>query len=61
VKSHKWFRGVDWRLVMSRGISPPWVPKIRNLVDTQYFDRYAESQESHTMPTDEQQKHFVDF
>ena len=48
-------------MVMGRGVSPPWVPRIRNLVDTQYFDRYAESQESHTMPTDDQQKYFIDF
>ena len=61
VKAHKWFNGVDWRMVMFRGVAPPWVPRIRNLVDTQYFDRYAESQESHTMPTDDQQRYFVDF
>ena len=48
-------------MVLNRGVNPPWVPRIRNLVDTQYFDRYAESQESHTMPTDEQQRHFTDF
>ena len=30
-------------MVVSRGVTPPWVPKIRNVVDTQYFDRYAES------------------
>ena len=40
-------------MVQERRVPPPWVPKIRNLVDTQYFDRYAESQESHTMPNEE--------
>lgn len=34
VKAHKWFRGVDWRMVLNRGVNPPWVPRIRNLVDT---------------------------
>ena len=53
VKAHKWFRGVDFKMVFERRVPPPWVPKIKNLVDTQYFDRYAESAESHTMPTEE--------
>jgi len=48
-------------MVFERRVPPPWVPKIRNLTDTQYFDRYAESNESYTMPTDDQQKHFLDF
>jgi len=61
VKAHSWFRGVDWRMVFERRVPPPWVPKIRNLIDTQYFDRYAESAESQTMPNDDQQKNFVDF
>lgn len=61
VKQHKWFRGVDWRMVFERRVPPPWVPKIRNLTDTQYFDRYAESAESHTHPTEDQQRHFTDF
>lgn len=34
VKAHKWFRGVDWQMVLGRGVSPPWVPRIRNLIDT---------------------------
>jgi hypothetical protein len=34
---------------------------MRNLTDTQYFDRYAESAESMTMPGEEQQRHFIDF
>lgn len=54
VKAHKWFRGVDFKMVVERRVPPPWIPKIKNLVDTQYFDRYAESQESHTVPNDDQ-------
>ena len=48
-------------MVHGRRIPPPWVPKVKNLVDTQYFDRYAESAESFTMPGEEAQKHFHDF
>ena len=48
-------------MVVGRGVNPPWVPRIRNVMDTQYFDRYAESQESDTQLPDEQQKHFTDF
>ena len=54
IKEHKWFRGVDWQVVFSRKIPPPWVPKIRNSSDTQYFDRYAESSETPTIPNKEQ-------
>ena len=53
IKAHKWFRGVDWQQVGSRKIPPPWVPKVRNHNDTQYFDRYAENAETPSVPTKE--------
>lgn len=53
VRGHKWFRGVDWRLVFERRIPPPWVPKMKGNCDTQYFDRYAESAESTTVPDED--------
>ena len=61
VKAHKWFKGVDWKVVFDRKIPPPWIPEIRHPTDTKYFDRYAESAETPSMPSAEQQRHFVDF
>jgi len=34
VKGHKWFRGVDWKIVFERKIPPPWVPKVKSSQDT---------------------------
>ena len=34
VKQHKWFRGVDFKMVFERRVPPPWTPKLKNLVDT---------------------------
>jgi serine/threonine protein kinase len=30
VKTHKWFKGVDWDMVFQRKIPAPWVPFLRN-------------------------------
>jgi hypothetical protein len=61
IKNHKWFRGVDWQMVLKRQVPPPWVPKIKNQSDTQYFDRYAESTATPSLPSRDQQSHFCDF
>jgi protein kinase X len=34
IKNHKWFRGVDWQMVLKRQVPPPWTPKIKNQSDT---------------------------
>lgn len=34
VKTHKWFKGVDWELVLHRKIPPPWVPSTSDAEDT---------------------------
>jgi serine/threonine protein kinase len=34
IKNHKWFRGVDWQMVLKRQVPPPWVPKLKNQMDT---------------------------
>lgn len=61
VKAHKWFRGVDWEVVYNREIPPPWVPKVRNNTDTQYFEKYPDSVETPSVPTKTQQEHFAYF
>ena len=61
VKVHKWFKGVDWDLVYTREIPPPWIPKVRNNTDTQYFEKYPDSVETPSVPTKAQQEHFNYF
>lgn len=61
IKNHKWFRGVDWQMVLKRQVPPPWIPKIKDQSDTQYFDRYAESTQTPSLPSRDQQRHFIDF
>ncbi|CAI2369419.1 unnamed protein product [Moneuplotes crassus] len=51
VKEHKWFKGVDWNVVYSREIPSPWVPKIMDNADTQYFEKYPDSVETPSVPT----------
>lgn len=33
VKSNTWFRGVDWAMVESKKIQPPWVPELASNTD----------------------------
>ena len=45
VKRHKWFRGVDWAMVLRREIPAPWVPEIKSIDDTHFFDSYPDSED----------------
>lgn len=37
-------------MVFNREVPPPWVPKIRNDTDTQYFEKYPDSVETPSVP-----------
>jgi hypothetical protein len=51
IKSHKWFRGIPWDHLHQ--IEPPFVPRIRSVDDTHYFDEEEEiSDWSNSVPTD---------
>eukprot|EP00357_Protocruzia_adherens_P030009 CAMPEP_0115017188 /NCGR_PEP_ID=MMETSP0216-20121206/27948_1 /TAXON_ID=223996 /ORGANISM="Protocruzia adherens, Strain Boccale" /LENGTH=150 /DNA_ID=CAMNT_0002387917 /DNA_START=778 /DNA_END=1231 /DNA_ORIENTATION=+ len=41
VKKHKWFKGVDWEIVKSRGIPPPWIPNVKKLLTADRTKRYG--------------------
>eukprot|EP00388_Colpodella_angusta_P014566 GDKJ01036418.1.p1 GENE.GDKJ01036418.1~~GDKJ01036418.1.p1 ORF type:complete len:338 (+),score=60.27 GDKJ01036418.1:94-1107(+) len=43
IKQHRWFAGVDWDVVLQRGLYPPFVPQVRSLDDTSMFDQYPDS------------------
>ncbi|TPX47103.1 hypothetical protein SeMB42_g03457 [Synchytrium endobioticum] len=40
IKKHKWFRGVDFKAVLARQISPPLIPKVTHAGDYSNFERY---------------------
>lgn len=45
LKKHKWYKGLDWDLLLTRNIPPPFVPAVKAPDDTSMFDRYPESTE----------------
>ncbi|RMX56068.1 hypothetical protein pdam_00020402 [Pocillopora damicornis] len=42
VKSHKWFKVIDWNLVYQRKLKAPIIPKLSHPGDTRNFDDYPE-------------------
>lgn len=61
VKKHKWFRGVDWVMVLKKGIPPPWVPEVRSQDDTHFFDNYPDSVDFVPPPPPDVNALFKDF
>ena len=39
VKSHAFFRHVDWKELRAKRLPVPWQPTLRNALDTSTFDR----------------------
>ena len=44
VKTHPWFKGLDWSQLLERRVHPPLVPNISNPLDTRNFDEYDENE-----------------
>lgn len=40
IKAHKWFRGIPWDRLHQ--LEPPFIPRIRSVDDTRYFDEEEE-------------------
>ncbi|ORY04817.1 Pkinase-domain-containing protein [Basidiobolus meristosporus CBS 931.73] len=59
VKKHKWFRGIDWQIVLERKVPAPIVPLFRYPGDTANFDRYPEEVPDQTK-SDDPYKHFFE-
>ncbi|XP_055535412.1 cAMP-dependent protein kinase catalytic subunit PRKX [Wyeomyia smithii] len=43
IKRHRWFKHLDWDIVIKRQLKPPLVPKFVNEGDTSNFDDYPET------------------
>lgn len=43
IKNHKWFKGVDWKIVASKGIQTPIPVMIKSNGDSRYYEKYPDS------------------
>jgi protein kinase A len=65
VKSHPWFKNIDWERLYNREVNGPIVPHLRGPADTRNFDEY-EPESEHRDPytkelSDKWDESFKDF
>ena len=39
IKSHPFFKTIDWQALYNRGIKPPFKPRVKNVKDAGNFDK----------------------
>lgn len=52
IKSHSFFRRIDWEKIGSREVQPPFKPKIKHRKDVSNFDKQFTSEKTDLTPTD---------
>lgn len=60
IKTHDWFKMVDWQAIYNRKAAAPFVPKISGPEDTTYFDKFDEVHIKESI-TDKFAKEFENF
>lgn len=60
VKSHPFFRGIDWDALYNRQQKGPIIPHLRHAADTSNFDNYDDAPESKSIYTDEMANQYED-
>ncbi|KAG5519521.1 hypothetical protein PMAC_001675 [Pneumocystis sp. 'macacae'] len=48
IKAHPWFHGIDWNSLHKQ--KPPFVPKIKDLTDTKYFEELSKDEVLQSTP-----------
>lgn len=61
IKTHPWFRAIDWQAIHNRKVAPPYVPKIKGMADTSNFDKYDVPLNIEQVVTDYYSEYFADF
>lgn len=62
IKTHKWFKGVDWDLLYQKRIVAPIIPEVQGDGDTIYFEKYEDPvEDTNDMPGDPYRPLFADF
>ncbi|XP_017484904.1 PREDICTED: cAMP-dependent protein kinase catalytic subunit beta [Rhagoletis zephyria] len=46
IKSHEWFRSVDWYGILNQELQAPYVPQIHQSDDLSHFERYPRSKKT---------------
>ena len=60
IKSHVWFKPINWDAIYSQKAQPPFVPKVSGPGDFSQFDKYDEIKLS-VSNIDKYEKEFADF
>jgi protein kinase A len=64
VKEHPWFKSLDFDKLNSREVQAPWVPEVKNPLDSSYFEDFSrEEREKDTSRrlSSKEQKLFAEF
>jgi len=63
IKSHKWFKGIDWSKALNREMKVPFVPGWQSPNDTSNFEKYPDSVEDKNaiLLKDKEKELFQDF
>ena len=64
VKEHPWFKSMDWDKLNNHKLKAPWIPKIKNPLDSSHFEDFSrEEREKETgrALTSKEQKLFAGF
>jgi serine/threonine protein kinase len=43
IQKHPWFRSIDWKKLLKGTMVPPFVPELKDPLDTSYFEEYEEN------------------
>lgn len=58
VKSHPWFKDIDWDKLYNRELDPPIKPHLSSATDTRNFEQYDDEPRRKTMYTSDLQKKY---
>jgi protein kinase A len=50
LKEHSWFKDIDFIKLARKKLTPPYKPQIAENIDSSYFDRYDDAEDSSAVP-----------
>ena len=65
IRAHPWYSRLDWNNLVKKGYTAPWIPKLKDAMDSSCFDNWdhmtKEDQPQGNEPTANEQKRFEGF
>lgn len=58
IKSHPWFKDIDWEKMYNRELDPPIKPHVSSPTDTRNFEDYDDEPERRTVYTPDMRKKY---